>query len=139
MAKPQINWYENDVRLVVEDASAEMVSQLAFQTLGQAQINIQQNGQIDTGFLLNSGYVVSERDDTFGNTDPSGAYPSRKGGGTVQRVRVDQPRTPNDEGGAVVGFAAEYAIYQEMQNTYLYRALEQVAAQGGSTVQVTPR
>lgn len=138
MAKPQINWYENDVRLVVEDASAEMVSQLAFQTLGQAQINIQQNGQIDTGFLLNSGYVVSERDDTFGNTDPSGAYQSRKTGDTVQRQRVDQAARP-DEGGAVVGFAAEYAIYQEMQNTYLYRALEQVAAQGGSTVQVTPR
>lgn len=138
MAKPQINWYENDVRLVVEDASAEMVSQLAFQTLGQAQINIQQNGQIDTGFLLNSGYVVSERDDTFGNTDPSGAYQSRKTGDMVQRQRVDQAARP-DEGGAVVGFAAEYAIYQEMQNTYLYRALEQVAAQGGSTVQVTPR
>jgi len=138
MPPPRVNWYENNVRVVVEDASADVLNQLAFQVLGQARINIQQNGQIDTGFLLNSGYVVSEKANTFGDTDPSGEYQSRKTGDSVQRNRVDQARTPDDNG-AVVGFAADYAIYQEMANSYLFTALEQVAATGGANVQVTPK
>lgn len=138
MPRPTVNWYENNVRLVVDDASDEVVNQLAFQVLGQARINIQQNGQIDTGFLLNSGYVVSENANTFGDTDPSGEYQSRKSGDSVRRERVDQPRSP-DDGGAVVGFAADYAIYQEMANSFLYTALEQVAAQAGAGLEVTPR
>lgn len=137
MAQPKVNWYENDVRLVVDDASDELVDKLAFQVLGQAGINIQQNGQIDTGFMLNSGYVISERSDTFGDTDPSGSYESSKTGQTVQRERVDAPR-PAD-GGAVVGFAADYAAHQEMKNSYLYTAVEQVAAQQGASVRIKPR
>ncbi len=138
MAKPKVNWYGNNVQLAVDDASAELIDKLAFQVLGQARINIQQNGQIDTGFMMNSGYVVSDKENTFDDTDPSGAYESRKTGDTVQRDRVDQPPAP-DEGGAVVGFAADYAVFQEMVNSYLYTALEQVAAQQGAGVKVSPR
>lgn len=40
--------------------------------------------------------------------------------------------------GAVVGFAADYAIYQEMANSFLYTALELVASRDGKGIQ-TPR
>ena len=43
-------------------------------------------------------------------------------------------RSPKQDG-ALVGVAAEYALYQEMRNSFLYRALEQVAgSQGGEIV-----
>lgn len=138
MPPPRVNWYENNVRVVVDDATGDVLNQLAFQVLGQAQVNITQNGQVDTGFLRNSGYVVSEKSNTFGDTDPSGEYQSRKTGDSVQRNRVDQARTPDDNG-VVAGFAADYAIYQEMANSFLFTALEQVAAQAGAGVEVTPK
>lgn len=67
---------------------ADAVNQLAFWAAAIRRINIQQNGQIDTGFMTNSvGYVVSEEANTFDQTDASGQYTSRKSARSVERTR----------------------------------------------------
>ena len=46
-------------------AADDAVTALAFQVEGQAKINVRENGQIDTGFMLNSIYTVAPEGNTY--------------------------------------------------------------------------
>lgn len=127
---PKIEWHEPEVRALVEARGNRALTKLAFQVLGQAKINIQQNGQIDTGFMLNSGYVITDSQDTFFDVEPAGYFESKRTGNTVWRETVETP-PPREPGEAIVGFAADYALYQELDISFLHAALEVVAAQAG--------
>ncbi len=41
-------------------------------------------------------------------------------------MRSSSYTIPPEKGEAIVGFSAEYAIYQELRNSFLYRAAERV-------------
>ena len=120
MAESKVNWYQDRVILSVEGASREMLAKLAFAVEGQAKVNIRDNGQIDTGFMVNSVYAVPPG----GGSDYAEAKSAAEAR-NPEAAMLTEAQAP--EGGAAVAAGAEYAVYQEMANSFLYRALEQVA------------
>jgi hypothetical protein len=108
----------------VAEGSSHLLGALAQQVVGQAKVNIQANDQIDTGFLINSGYAVSEEGSTYSDTYSDGEYTGQKSGQTSEHAK--EPEVLPAEGEAIAAFGANYAIHQEVRNSFLYRALEQV-------------
>ena len=117
-----VKWYGDEVLLKLKDATAEMIDKAAFLIEGQAKIN----APVDTGFMRNSIYVVTPKSNT---------YSAAKGSARSARNDRDvAPQANPPENGAVVAVGAEYAIYQEMQQAFLYPALESVAASKGGEI-----
>lgn len=125
-----VNWYESDVVFAIEGATDELLTQLAFQCEGLAKVNIQANGQIDTGFMLNSTYGMGPGGD---HRDVAEAEAQ------ASAPRSLAPRPSLEPGKAGVHVAAEYAIYQEVANSFLYRALEQLQEVASGTIQEVGR
>lgn len=118
----QVNWYGEDVTLKIAGATQEMLDQLALEGEGLAKINIRENDQIDTGFMMNSVAAITSKG--IGELPLSGEYEDRAGK-MVHRESVPLPEA--EAGSAGIGCAAEYAIYQEMKQSFLYRALEKLS------------
>ena len=116
----EIDWFADKVTLAAQQALN--LEGLAFRIEERTKDNIVSNDQIDTGFMLNSTYVVSSKFDTFvGGTRPGGRSGSTAGMGPKVTV-------PDDDTYAIV-VGAEYAIYQEQSQSFLYKALTQAAAE----------
>jgi len=126
----QVNWYGERVILRVKGASREILSRLALQGSQFAVENIQANNQIDTGFMMGSVYSVAPGSGTS-PTWPSGEYLD-KSGKTVTREGGAPVGAGPDE--SAFGCVAEYAIHQEMANSFLYRALEQLVSDSGGII-----
>jgi len=127
-----VDWYGEELMLHIKEATDVMLTTAAFAVVGQTQVNIENNKQVDTGFMKNTVYAVAPGGEKGGIRSP-GQYKSKKEDRMVSRNAAPQ-RSPKQDG-ALVGVAAEYALYQEMRNSFLYRALEQVAgSQGGEIV-----
>ena len=107
----------------MDRVEVETLDRAAAQCWGHARVNLRDTDQIDTGFMLNSGYMVSAKGSTYGETAASGA------GG---RERASAVRVGRHE--SATAFAAKYAIYQELHRSFLYRALTQTVAQFGGIV-----
>ena len=75
---------------------SKVVRKTAFDLKANIQGNIQANGQVDTGFMLNSAYVVTSRESTYT-------------GGEKALPEIGRP--PDDQT-AYAAVAAEYAEYQ---------------------------
>lgn len=117
MAQGQVNWYDYDVLLAIDGASDEFLTKLAFQGEGYAKVNVQTNEQIDTGFMINSIYGMG----------PDGDH--RAKAESEAHAAADRPMAPEielEEHQAAIHAAAEYAAYQEMRRSFLYRAVEQL-------------
>ena len=117
--KAKVNWYKNDVMAFVTEASEEALVALGFAIEGQAKANIVANDQVDTGFMLNSGYVIGGDVDTYSFVDEDDSK---------------SPEAIPPDNGAVVAFAADYALFQEMRNSFLYKAVDQVAGGRADTI-----
>lgn len=137
MTDAQVRWYEQDAILYFGEKERKLLSKLALQCEAFAKINIQQNGQIDTGFMLNSTYAITPTESRYGETWESGEYKSSSGGKSVERRRVESLPQPRDS--AAVHCAAEYAIYQEIRQSFLYRALEQLQEAFGGEMGIQVR
>lgn len=124
MPPSNVNWYENDVRVEVERSTRQALLAIAFQIEAQAKVNITDNAQVDTGFLRNSIYVTGLGESSYGEANQSGQYTSPKTGENVDRTLSPELTADRESVSIVAG--ANYAIYQEMANSYLFRALEQV-------------
>lgn len=116
MAKQgKVDWYANDVLLVVEGATDELLTQLAFYVEGEAKVN----APVDTGFLRNAIYTIAPGRN---NRDEAQATASA----LAERYLAPLPDLQPHE--AAVHAAAEYTIYQEMVRSFLYSALEKARA-----------
>lgn len=130
MSKKGLDLRFNQIRVVVKDVSIEAINALAFQTAGQAQVNITDTGMIDTGFARNSIAAV-----------PAGgrALPAEqrrmqnRQGDMVDRASLGLPASKSDE--ALVGIAADYGAILEIRHPFLFPAAEQVGKSAGGTVQ----
>lgn len=118
-----VDWFGDEVRLKLRDASAAMVRAAAFAVEGQAKVNITNNGQVDTGFMRNSVYAATDKG--LSESASSGTFMSHKEGRQIERQALPQMSAP--ENGALVAVGAEYGIWQEQENPFLYPALERVA------------
>ena len=106
-------WRDKELMLLLSDGVKNSVDTIALEVVAEAENNIQRNGQIDTGFMLNSGYVVGQK---------VNSYAPRQIG-----KKIALSAKPAPENGAVAGFAAEYALINETKNPFLWPALETTA------------
>ena len=114
----QVDWYANDVLLAIEEATHEALLAMGFDVEGQAKINVQQNGQIDTGFMVNSVYTTDGSESGY-RAASAAAHAKNPEGEMAPEADAGE--------GVAVAVGASYAVYQEMKNSFLYRGLEQVA------------
>lgn len=124
----EINWYEEDVLLAVDGASRDFLLAMAHQVIAEAKPNM----PVDTGFLRNSDYVVGAGENTF--TPKRATLKSRKTGQTAEHETVPSVPSPVDNE-VIAGFAADYAVYQEIEQGFLHRALQSVAQQAQGIIQ----
>ena len=116
-----LKWYDSNVKRTLRLAETVGLTRVALLVRRQARRNLTTNGQNDAKFLWNSIYVATP--DKVTPIPSDGKYLSTKTGRMVRRESgpVVQPTD-----GAHVGAAATYALYPELENSYLYRAIEQV-------------
>lgn len=77
---------------------------------------------VDTGFMKNSFYIRTATGiDTYGATWDSGEYTNREGD-SVKRKKAPPAELGDHE--ALIANAAPYAIYLEIENSFLFTALE---------------
>jgi len=121
-----VKWYGERVKAALKDADGEILDKLAFQTLGQARINIRDNKQIDTGFMTNSGYVVTVKRNTRNMAMLAALAKANRD--MADEVKVNLKKE------AAVAFGAHYAINQELRRSFLFQALVSVTKQFGGIV-----
>lgn len=120
-----VKLYLDHVRIEVKDATEEVLKALAMRVVERAQLNIRENDQIDTGFMVNSGYAIWKDGSTYGQTEKSGEF-SGANGQSVRREIAPEESLPGDAAAGVV-FGANYAIYQEAAKPFLYPGAEAAA------------
>lgn len=125
MTTHQVNWYGEEVRLLVRDVGMQGLVAIGHQIEAHAKANLPGPSQVDTGFMRNSIYVSAPNEDSFGETWSTGLYKSKKTGQMVRRTRGQKIAPPNQET-VVVAVGAEYAIFQELRESFLLKAVEQV-------------
>ena len=76
---------------------------------------------VDTGFMKNSFYIRTKKTDTYGSTWDSGEYINKEGD-MVKREKAPPADLGDYE--ALIANAAPYAILHEIENSFLYTALE---------------
>jgi len=120
-----VNWYDDEVMLVVQGASDELLTAIALQVEGSAKIKITDNGQVDTGFMRNAVYAIAPDR----NNRPKARMEAHA---VAKRPFAPKPRV--DRHSAGVHAAAEYSIYQEIAQSFLHSALEDVRGQVGGMI-----
>lgn len=122
-------WYFDEVKRAFKPKIDKLLDAKAQRVVEQAQDNIQTNDQIDTGYMRDSGYVVSALRNTHNNVGLNEVRLSSRTGEYVDRSRAEAP-PPSRGNDVIAGIAADYAIDQELKNSFLWRGVEQVATEG---------
>ena len=115
--------YLDHVEVVLEEATGEVLKQLAYRIVERTQGNIRSNDQIDTGFMVNSVYPVWQDGSGFGSAQAQARA-------MADREMIDEQLEDGASAAVVVG--ANYAIYQESANPFLYPAAQAAAAEFGA-------
>lgn len=120
--KISVRWFGEQVKKFVLNEAQRGVEALAYDVRERARRNLEQGDHIDTKFLYNSVYVATPKGTS--PIPPNGTYTSLKGNGQVRRESGEIIRVSK---GAAVGAAAEYAVYVEMRDPFLWPAIEETA------------
>ncbi len=129
MPDTRVDWYANDVILVVDNATKEMLLALAFQT----EAEYKTRARVDTGFMRNSTYVQGAETSTF--TPKTDTLRSRRSGRIEKRETVGRAETPKDDQEVIIGVGANYAVYREIEDGALHQALQAASQQAAATIQ----
>lgn len=148
MSDSEVRWDRETVTLVLRQASQAGVNAVAHQVEAHAKANITANGQVDTGFMRTSGYVVTPNSSSFWSAAAQAfnarsqkhlgtrvSKRQRKRASVAERNLGDEVKLPAGEVAAAMAFGAEYAVYQESVNSFLYRALTQTAAEADGIIE----
>jgi hypothetical protein len=131
----EIDWYTEDLVLVLDEATDDIVTRLVIQGVAYAKVNIQADGLIDTGFMLNAVYALTPKG-AEGSPQGDGYYTNKEG----QRVYRAAAGAPGIEPHAgAIHAAANYTIYQEMKHNFLYRALDQLRSIAPGVIETVGR
>ncbi len=120
MPNSGVNWYAENIIARVKNATQEILEGLAIETLADAQ----ERAPVDTGFMKESGYIDGEETGTFNSR--TATLTSPKTGQTRDYETVFSP-PPREENEVTVGFAADYSIFVESDQPFLYPALTSVS------------
>jgi hypothetical protein len=118
-----IDLYIDHVEVAVKEATDEVLKQLAYRIVELAQVNIRLNDQIDTGFMVNSVYPIWQDGSGHGAAETAARA-------MADREVIEEQLEAGASAAVVVG--ANYAIYQEAANPFLYRAADEAAIQFGA-------
>jgi hypothetical protein len=131
----ELRWNLDHVDVVMEDMTQELAKRLAFSVEAGAKLNIRANDQIDTGFMVNSIYSIwgegSGYEEAKGTAE--GQTVSAKTGAVVNHdndMAPEEALAEDASAGVIVG--ANYAVYQEVANAFLYPAAQAAAAKFGA-------
>jgi hypothetical protein len=114
----ETKWYLDEVKVSIGDGTSEAVEQLVFLIEATAKGHITGNGQVDTGFMRSAVYAAIEREDHR----PAAEADAK---GRADRVMVPADVRPGqDKIVGIIHCAADYAIYQELRDPFLYSAAE---------------
>lgn len=131
----QVTWHGKEVYLILEQATADALEAAALSVESNAKRNIVNNDQVDTGFMLNSVYAVGQGTKEVDNFYRALGDAKKQNGDAVFLSREEPPK---DGLSAIVAVGAEYGIFQELINSFLFLALQQEADQfGGKLVEKT--
>ncbi len=133
----EVNWYEDELILVLDNATRKGLAALAARVDGLAKINIVENDQIDTGFMLNTVYHVADGVSTYAATAESGEHTGKSGANKFVE-KAPEAQLP-DEYEALVAVGADYAVFQEQQNSFLFKALLQASQEAGGIIQAAAK
>ncbi len=106
----------------------KIVDKIALQIEGRTKVMIVSNGQIDTGFMLNSVYsILSSGRSSYIHTWSTGMY------GGQSRSKEPQ-RSLGPRAVAAVGVSASYALWQELKKSFLFAAAQSMTSTGMTLV-----
>lgn len=128
MSKPTVRWYPAAAKQIISRVGQTAIESCADGILNEARGQLEDGNHLDTHFLWQSGYTSKPGGSS--SIAPDGVYASTKTGDAVQRVAAQPVRSGSQ--GAVVGFAASYALEVEERYAFLYQAIEKAK---GTTIQ----
>lgn len=131
--KGKVDWYAEDVVLKLEQTTRRGLEQLAAYIDGETKLQIVDNDQVDTGFMVNSVYHKSDGGSTYADANQTGDYINQDGD-LVERELAPEADLP-PEYDALVCVGANYAIFQEMEQPFLYPALLKGAQQAKAIIE----
>jgi hypothetical protein len=108
------------------EVSAGMAA-IAYQIEGRAKVKVVENDQIDTGFMLNAIYPVTKKGSGF-------MLAATQAEAKADREVIDETMPSEDEAMVVAG--ANYSIYQEMRQSFLYAGALDVANDLGGLAEI---
>lgn len=123
----EVHLHLDHVLMRVQDATEKGLAAIAHQVEAHAKARIQANNQIDTGFMLNAVYSVTKQGSGFGEAE--GAAKAR-----ADREVVNEDLSMDDAAMVVAG--ANYSIYQEARQTFLFGGALDTAADSAAMVEV---
>lgn len=126
--KAVVQWFGDQAYKVFRQREQKLVETLAYDVRERARRILEADGHIDTRFLFNSVYVSTPNGTS--PIHPSGMYTDREG----KQVRRDNGEIVTVNRGAFVGAAASHAIYVELMDSFLYRALEETKGAADSVL-----
>jgi len=133
MADVDVKLYLDHVQAVVENATGDVLAAFGMRVVEGAQLNIRENDQIDTGFMVNSVYEVTRGGSGYDQARSEAENQTQgRDGQTVDHSgdMAPEEQLPTDAAaGVVVG--AVSAIYQEAEKPFLWPAAEKAAAEFG--------
>lgn len=135
----EVKSYLEQVITQIEDANIEAVRKIVLRVQERTQMNIRANDQIDTGFMVNSVYVVlPDGSDYQMAARTADNMTINRAGESVDHAGDIAPEIElQDDANGAVACAANYAIFQEQRKAFLAPAAEQTAAElGGEIVKV---
>lgn len=115
------NW---KIKQLLEEAKKALnIEGLAQGIADKTKENITDNAQIDSSFMKESVYIVTDEGaNTYGQTWAEGDYYSTKTRRDAKREKAGVADL--GDATALIGVAADYAIYNEVKDAFLYPALE---------------
>jgi hypothetical protein len=117
----ETKFYYAQVKAAVERATDKLLREIVFVGEGYAALNIQENNQIDTGFMWNSVYA---------STPGESHYGAAKAQAEARNPKAEMsPEVRPGQHEAILAVGAEYAIYQEARMSFLWKAVEQLRAE----------
>ncbi len=138
MGNGQVHWDRQRVSLVLKNATQEAIEAVAYELERQAKINIEDNHQVDTGFMVNSVHTITPASSGWAAAK---AVAEARTYSHKRQAHVDhtgdmapQATLPARASAAVV-VGAIYAVHQEVKQSFLYKALEQIAKDAGGIIQ----
>lgn len=118
MADAKVEWFGDQLLLEVAELSDDAAFALALYIEGEAK----KGAAVDTGYMRNAIYSMGA------NGEDSGQAPGKQTNySSEQKRNVTQDSAPTEnppESGALVHASAEYTMYQEQREPFLYPALE---------------